>query len=387
MRKNLTIFLIMVIFGTKITYAQNIIANPKSVTIIAKKTIDTDLIIPIEVDFVNKTPLVQNASITLQIDNNKAPAVSQFNAIDIKNVKLINASQTVTLNAYETKKAPNVFYFFIDRSTSINYDKTVFLNLLDGANLLSTIKISIQNDDKLLSLDEYLEENVIPSNRINRLDNVTKVESNNNIMSVFGYKEISAADGTKKDIFLKRSVELKKGEVFTVIDKSWVGNSFHWKPLPISIMTVPFKVRPSITSKGKEFANSATSGITNIGFNLDLGKQQRERYFSSGKKSTHKLSLGFWAAPAVEELDSVYTNGANGLLGKAKGKMEKSKQLFISTGLTISYSYNDISFVFVPFGFDFATSRIGKTWIYNKQRWWGFGIAISPKFFTTILNE
>ena len=51
-----------------------------------------------------------------------------------------------------------------------------------------------------------------------------------------------------------------------------------------------------------------------------------KRYFPTGKKSTHKFSLGFWVAPSVEELDFVFNNGANGWLGKGIGKIEKSKQ-------------------------------------------------------------
>jgi hypothetical protein len=316
-----------------------------------------------------------------------AKTVSRFNAVEISNIKLVNANQTINLNPNETKKPPNVFYFFIDRKTAINYDKIVFLKFFAGANLLCTVKITIQAEDKLLSLDDYMEKNLTKSKRINRLDYVKKVESNNNIVTVSGYKRVSAVDNTVQDIFLKRNVELKRSEVFSVNEWSWVRNWYHWKPIPFSITTIPFKVRPSVTSYGKEFAGSATAGITNIGLNLDLGKRQWDRYFSSGKKATHKFSLGVWAAPSVEELDSVYTNGANGLLGKATGKMEKSKQLYISIALTISYSYNDISFVFVPLGFDYATSTIGKTWVYNKKLWWGFGIAISPKFFATVLNK
>lgn len=146
-------------------------------------------------------------------------------------------------------------------------------------------------------------------------------------------------------------------------------------------------LRPGIVSEGKDFRGSATSGITNIGFNLDLVRWKMDRYFARGKKSTHKLSLGLWAGPSVEELDSVYTHGADGDLGKAPGKMEKSKQLYLSTGITLSYTYNDISFVFVPIGYDYATSTIGKHWIYRDRRWWGFGIAVSPKIFETIFNK
>ena len=279
------------------------------------------------------------------------------------------------------------FNVVIDKGTGINFDKIIYATINEAAIELCKVKIIIQADDKTLSLDEYLEKCTAKASRINRLDYVSKVESSNNIMTVSGFKKITAADGIKQDIFLKRNVELKRGKVFSVTEWSWVRNGFHWKPLPVSLITVPFKIRPSVSAYGKVFDGSATSGITNIGFNLDMGKVQWDRYFSGGKKSTHKLSLGIWGAPSIEELDSVYTNGANGKIGKAVGKMEKSKQLFISTGITISYSYNDISFVFVPLGIDYGTSTIGKTWVYNKERWWGFGIAISPKIFATTLNK
>jgi len=51
--------------------------------------------------------------------------------------------------------------------------------------------------------------------------------------------------------------------------------------------------------------------------NLEVAKRQIDRYLATGKKSTHRFSLGLWVAPSVEELDSVYTFGANGKLGKS----------------------------------------------------------------------
>lgn len=387
MNKILSFLIAFAIFSLKTSYGQNLIANPKSNVLTVKKTSGADLILPIEIDFINQSSNSITPSVTLQIDNATAPTVSRFTAAEFTSLKTLNANQTISLNPNETKKATNTFYFIIDKTVGINYDKIIYLNFIEGVTQLCSIKVNIQVDDKTLSLDDYLEKNIAQANRVNKLDYVTKVESNNNILTVSGFKKVTATDGTKQDLFLKRNVELKRGKVFAVTEWSWVFNSFHWKPIPISITTVPFKVRPSVTAYGKVFDGSATSGITNVGFNLDLGKVQMDRYFSNGKKSTHKFSIGLLATPSVEELDSVYTNGANGKLGKVAGKMEKSKQLFISTGITISYSYNDISFVFVPVGIDYGTSTIGKTWVYNKQRWWGFGIAISPKIFATIFSK
>jgi hypothetical protein len=41
----------------------------------------------------------------------------------------------------------------------------------------------------------------------------------------------------------------------------------------------------------------------------------------------------------------------------------------------------------VPIGFDIATSSIGKKWVYNERRWWGFGIGLEPKFLNSIANK
>ena len=96
--------------------------------------------------------------------------------------------------------------------------------------------------------------------------------------------------------------------------------------------------------------------------------------------ANHKFSLGIWAAPMVEKLNSETTKNY------LKDENEVS-QFFISTGLTINYTYNNISFSFVPIGFDYATSTIGKEWIYNQKRWWGFGIGLEPKFLQSLMNK
>lgn len=386
MKKSLLTLTVLLTISTQTIYSQEILANPKSSSIVAKQTRGSDLLIPIELDIVNPGSDTLTSKIIVEIDNSTAPSTSQFLAGDMPQIKILNNIENITVPAKETKKLP-LFYLFIDRGVSLTYEKIVCLKIKNETKELTTIKVTVQADDKVLSLEEYMEEDKKPKNRIHRLDEVTKVESSNNILTINGYRKELTNRGSKEDVFVKKNVQLDRGEVLAVKEKSYVRFSFHWKPLPISLITVPFKVRPKITSGGKEFINSATSGITNIGFNLDLAKRQVDRYFATGKKTSHKWSLGIWVAPSVEELDSVYTHGANGLLGKTGGKMEKSKQLFISTGITISYSYNDISFVFVPMGFDLATSSMGKTWVYDKLRWWGFGIAISPKIFSTILNK
>jgi hypothetical protein len=75
MRNILSITVVLSILGTKMSYGQNVIANPKSNTIITKKTTATDLVLPIEVDFANLTAAAQNPDVVLQIDNRTAPIV------------------------------------------------------------------------------------------------------------------------------------------------------------------------------------------------------------------------------------------------------------------------------------------------------------------------
>jgi hypothetical protein len=364
--------------------AGDIVANPKSLTITAKKAIGYDLLIPIEVDFVNTTNADLTPKVNIQIDNLIAPSISQFSLPDFNQIKIINNSQDILVGKNKIVKAPNTFLLFIDRNVVVKFDKIVHLEIKEGGNLLCKIKITIQPEDVVLSLDDYLEEDKDPKNRINRLDYVTRVESttNNNILTIYGYKEEVANDGSKQDVFSKRSVELKRRKAFAINEWSWVFNSFHWKPVPISLITVPFKIRPGVNFNGNNYSSSATSGLSNVGFNLDLGRIQMDRYFTIGKKSTHKFSIGFLASPSVEELDATNTNNFTNYTNSTK-----SKQLFISTGLTVSYSYNDLSFVVVPAGWDLPTSNLGKNWMYGGKRWWGFGIAISPKIFSTILNK
>ena len=359
--------------GLQLVFGQsNVIANPKSSSIIAKKVAGSDLLIPIEVDFVNPTNSVRMPTIVIQIDNTSSDAISQIDAADFANVSVVNNSQQINLSAGATAKPTNGFFILIDRTVRVVNDKIIFLRISEGLNTLNNIKLTIQPDDQVYTLQQYLDSS-------NRLDYVIKVESSNNILTINGYREITA-NGQTTDVFFKRNVAIGSNEVLAVNEWSFPWNPRHWKPIPFSLTTIPFKVRPQITANGNDFKSSATSGITSIGFNLDLAKYQMDRYFPTGKKSTHKFSLGFWAAPSVEELNSIYTNGF-------LENDETLKQLFFSTGITLSYSYNDISFVFVPVGWDFGTSTVGKKWVYDGQRWWGFGIGISPKIFATILNK
>lgn len=210
----------------------------------------------------------------------------------------------------------------------------------------------------VLSLENYMDDKLD-----HQLEYVIKVEADKNVLTLWGYQA--------SDALVERRVKLEKRDVLAISEFNHVFS--RW--LPPSLTTVPFKVRPKLD----KFRTTATSGLTNVGLNFDLFRYKIDRYFDNGNKSNAKWNMGLWLAPTVEELDSVHTEGF-------LKKDVKSKQLFISSAFTLNYSYNNITFTFVPIGFDFSTSSVGSEWVYNKKRWWGFGIGVEPKVLASILN-
>jgi hypothetical protein len=136
----------------------------------------------------------------------------------------------------------------------------------------------------------------------------------------------------------------------------------------VAIITVPFKVRGAVDT----FPSKAQAGLTNIGLTFNLINYKMDRYFFTGTKSTHIFSAGLFLAPNVEEIAPETTRNKIA---------KKTSQLFISTGVTLTYSYSDVSFILVPIGFDFGTTKSAKEYIYNGKYWWGFGLGISTKLF------
>ena len=134
----------------------------------------------------------------------------------------------------------------------------------------------------------------------------------------------------------------------------------------VAIVTIPFKIRlAQDTMPAKTIA-----GLTNIGLSVNLINSKWDRYFWNGNKTTHMFSAGVLIAPSADEVSPATTEN------KVK---TTTNQMFISTGLTLTYSYGDISFIVVPIGFDIGMTNLAKKSIYNGKYWWGFGIGISSK--------
>ena len=202
-----------------------------------------------------------------------------------------------------------------------------------------------------------------------KLNHVEKVTSTENYLTLYGYKNHDSK------VMSTRKITLPKGKVFVIKEWSGFWNNYHYHNIPLSLMSIPFKIRPEVSH---DTGRITQSDVNNLGLNFDLYRYQIDRYFSDAKKSTHRFFVGFWAGPSIQKLDSLQTNG---ILTSEKN------ELFLSTALTLNYSYNNITFSFAPIGFDIATTTIGKQWIYNDRRWWGFGIGISPTFLNRIQNK
>lgn len=218
---------------------------------------------------------------------------------------------------------------------------------------------SLPDKDTVYTLSDYLEKH--------KLYEVVNVVSNHDVLTLYGYQDL------QPDFLSTKKIRLKRNQVYQVWSQKWITLYSH---LSLSLMTTPFKVRPQTEG----FPRTAISGLSNLGLNFSVYDKILNNYFIDGHKSTHKFSLGLWIAPAVEELNAKTTEGS--LIND-----ETSRQLFLSIGSSITYSYNNITFSIIPMGYDIATSTIGKSWVYNKKRWWGFGIGLDPKIFSTILNR
>lgn len=375
MKTNILLALSCLLLLTHRGIAQiDILANPKNQNLILKKVPDQELLVPLEIDFVNSSSTPLQTSIQITIDNNAPEPISRLTQNDFSNTTIINNNQTLSIKSGESVKAPNLFYLRIAKAVNLKTDKNLILRILGGTSEISTISILIQPGTSTFSQSRYFDINSMPNVK---LTSVVKVESSENVLTVSGFQDITE-NGKTTSVYVKRNIALKKNEAFILSEWSFFKGK-NLSSIPISLTTIPFKIRPAVVNNDNEINSVASTGITNVGFNVDIFKYQRDHYFSNAKKTAHKFSIGFWAAPSVEELSPATTNSFL--------KEGTSKQLFVSTALTLSYSFNDLSFVFTPVAFDYGTTTLGKNWIYNKQRWWGFGLGITPKIFSSLLNK
>lgn len=360
------ILLTFAVLSAVATRAQtNFTVKLRKAGIVAEKAKKTELTIPVEIDVDNnEKPDTWDLSFDVSVQDDHTQGADAGN---VSKVKLNRDKKKITI-----KKGEDGFVAFylivpedLEISDKMNLEVTISWDK-GGTPTKAVAKVSIIPAFALAyTLSDYLSDQEL------KLGNVGKVESANGALTLYG---------TKDGVLAKRTVSIESGNGYVISEKSNVFTSNHWRPFPLSVITVPIKVRPSVKTKDSTFPAAAVGGITNLGLNLDVFRWQTDRYYTMGRKVSQKFAIGACVTPSVEELDSVAAQG------KIK-KDAKSRQIFLSTGLTLSYSYNDISFVFVPAGFDWGLTPVGQNWIYQGKWWWGFGIAISPKIFAPIFNK
>lgn len=246
------------------------------------------------------------------------------------------------------------------------------IGLISPPEMITQMVSVVEGLEPIYALGDYLADDEV------KLPVVKNTTSRDNILTVYGTDE-----GGKP---AHRRLDLGSRGVYTVPNHTAFVRRRHWQPVPISITAVPIRVRRSVTDRFPDaeqdttFRRRAVAGLTTLGIDINLAKLEWDRYFASGKKSSHKFGIGLWLGPNVVTLDSVHTLGY-------LDKGEESRQLFVSTGLTLSYAYNNVSFIIIPAGYDWHTSTAGKKWVYDRKRWWGFGIAINPSIIAPIFNK
>lgn len=177
-------------------------------------------------------------------------------------------------------------------------------------------------------------------------------------------------------------VKVPRGQIFHYRERHWIFSKYkinrnrYWREA-FSLVTVPVKIRPSHGNIGR----LTTSGISNLGVYWSWADRKWNRFYVSGKKFSAKLSFGGYLAPSVENVKGNQRRSTFEIIP------DDSNELFVSTGLAVSLAINDINFIFIPMGFDFATSSVGKDWAFNRKRWWGFGIGIETKALGAIFSK
>jgi len=157
---------------------------------------------------------------------------------------------------------------------------------LDGSIEISTINISLQPGTLTYTQTRYFDINAVPNVK---LTSVVKVESAENVLTVSGFQDITE-NGYTSSVYVKRNIALKKNEAFVLSEWSFFKGK-NLSSIPISLTTIPFKIRPAILvnsseNKTNEINSVASTGITNVGFNVDIFKYQRDHYFSNAKKNS-----------------------------------------------------------------------------------------------------
>jgi len=139
----------------------------------------------------------------------------------------------------------------------------------------------------------------------------------------------------------------------------------------ISIMTVPFKIR----SKNEQGYVTAKADVKNVGLYFPVALWNHKRYWLNNSTTSHKFSVGFLIAPMAQELNNKNTNDY------FQNPDTSYNAFMLSTSISLTYTYNSLTFALIPIGFDFGLDEAGKQWDNHSNYWAGVGIGIDTKLF------
>lgn len=142
-------------------------------------------------------------------------------------------------------------------------------------------------------------------------------------------------------------------------------------PPMISIMTVPFKIR----SKNEQGYVTAKADVKNVGLYFPVALWNHKRYWLNNSTTSHKFSVGFLIAPMAQELNNKNTNDY------FQNPDTSYNAFMLSTSISLTYTYNSLTFALIPIGFDFGLDEAGKQWDNHSNYWAGVGIGIDTKLF------
>lgn len=136
-------------------------------------------------------------------------------------------------------------------------------------------------------------------------------------------------------------------------------------------MTVPFKVREN----NRQGFVTAKADIKNIGLLFPVALWDRKRYWLDNSTSSHKASIGFLIAPMAEELSDKNTGNY------FQNATTSYTAFMLSTSLSLTYTYKNITVALIPLGVDFGLDTAGSYWDNHRKYWAGIGIGIDTKLF------
>lgn len=288
--------------------------------------------------------------------------------LDKVNTELSPSKYEILNSEFDFKSLPNnqIFNVLIKKDMTENMKRYLFLDIKTYHDTLDVNKRNNGKYKKITLVINPLKQTVrqtLEEYYAKKLFWVTEVKSKEDILLVSGYE-----DAEKTTTKTTKEIKMTKGQVFTI-------NQWGLELAP-TLISIPYKVRPSMGN----FPMETQSGLNSLGVNFAIYGYTRDRYFANNTMSKHKFNIGLWSGPSIEELNSILTDGHLSV-------DKKTKQLFMSSAVTLTYSYNNITFSFIPVGYDFATSNIGKHFVYKEKRWFGFGIGIDPKLFNFISTK